>query len=93
MRILILLLAFMVSIFPAKGGLCATFEADIVPWSGYWWPFTSGALVTGDGYHGHPAPLEKYDLVTVGTKDGPATEYGRQILLQSPSTYLGRPVF
>lgn len=78
MRILILLLAFTVSIFPGKGGLCATFEADIVPWSGYWWPFTSGALVTGDGYHGHPAPLEKYDLVTVGTKDGPATEYGRQ---------------
>ena len=54
----------------------ATYEADYVPWSGYWWPFYKGGLVTGRDYRGHPAPLEKYDYVTSGTYSGPATDYG-----------------
>lgn len=58
--------------------MCATYEADYVPWSGFWWPFTGGGVVTGYGYNGHPAPLEKYDLVTVGRENGPATDYGKQ---------------
>ncbi len=55
---------------------CATYEADDVPWSGYWWPTIHGGLVTGIDYRGHPAPLEKYDYVISGTYDGPAASYG-----------------
>jgi len=53
-----------------------TYQADRLPWSGWWWPFVQGSLVTGTGYNGHPAPLEKYDLVTSGVTRGPATQYG-----------------
>jgi hypothetical protein len=53
-----------------------TYQADETPWSGWWWPFAQGGLVTGTGYDGHPAPLEKYDLVTSGVTRGPATLYG-----------------
>jgi len=74
LNILIIALCFF---FFQTGELrCATYEADYVPWSGYWWPFSQGGLVTGNGYHGHPAPLEKYDYVTSGTYSGPATDYG-----------------
>jgi len=55
---------------------CATYQADDMPWSGYWWPKTEGGLVTGNDYRGHPAPLEKYDYVVTGSYDGPATEFG-----------------
>jgi len=48
-------------------------EADVVPWSGYWWPFTEGGLATGFGYRGHPAPTEKYELATNGYYPGEAT--------------------
>lgn len=54
----------------------AVYEAAFIPWSGYWWPFEQGGLVTGAGYRGHPAPLEKYDYVTGGIYYGPATLYG-----------------
>jgi len=57
---------------------CAVYEADYVPWSGYWWPKIHGGLVTGIAYLNHPAPFEKYDYVVSGTYDGPATEYGRE---------------
>jgi len=57
---------------------CATYEADYVPWSGYWWPTDMGGLATGWGYRGHPAPFEKYDYVTTGIYDGPATRFGRE---------------
>lgn len=56
--------------------LGAVYEAAFIPWSGYWWPFVEGGLVTGAGYRGHPAPLQKYDYVTSGTYYGPATSYG-----------------
>ncbi|WP_207680962.1 hypothetical protein [Desulfonema magnum] len=62
---------------------CATFEADYTPWSGYWWSAIRGTLVTGVGYLGHPAPLEKYDYVTSGTYDGPAIRYGMEHLYNS----------
>jgi len=41
-------------------------SADRIPWSGYWWPHNEGGLITGQGYYEHPAPLEKYDLLTLG---------------------------
>ncbi|MDD5724326.1 MAG: hypothetical protein PHY29_11410 [Syntrophales bacterium] len=56
---------------------CSSYEAAYIPWSGWWWPFTEGGLVNGSGYNGRPAPLEKYDYVTSGVYNGPATSYGR----------------
>ncbi len=58
----------------AAGGLCETYTADTIPWSGWWWPTSRGELVYG--YRGTPAPLQKYDYVTSGRYDGPATAYG-----------------
>lgn len=72
----ILIIALCFFLFQTGELRCATYEADYVPWSGYWWPFSAGGLVTGSGYRGHPAPLEKYDYVTRGTYSGPATRYG-----------------
>ncbi|MCP4110133.1 MAG: hypothetical protein GY749_32195 [Desulfobacteraceae bacterium] len=71
-----MLIVITISFFSFQKGMCATFEADYVPWSGYWWPATEGGLVTGWDYRGYPAPLEKYDYVTSGTYDGPATSFG-----------------
>ena len=48
-----------------------TQKAHDTPWSGYWWPFRRGGLATGQGYRGHPAPLEKYDLLVQGSYPGP----------------------
>ncbi len=62
--------------FQSAASKCATYEADYVPWSGYWWPKIHGGLTTGRDYRGHPSPFEKYDYVTTGTYDGPATRYG-----------------
>lgn len=45
----------------AKG---ETYTATHTPWSGFWWPWSSGDLVTGFKYYGTPAPLHKYDLLT-----------------------------
>ncbi|MDM8524626.1 hypothetical protein QUF80_14755 [Desulfococcaceae bacterium HSG8] len=64
--------------FQNKELRCATYEADYVPWSGYWWPTIHGGLATGRDYQGHPSPLEKYDYVTSGTYDGPAARYGKE---------------
>ena len=50
-------------------------EADFTPWSGYWWPKNKGGLATGVGYDGHPAPLEKYELLKDGSYPGPATQW------------------
>ena len=75
----LIILITVLSVFFFQAELrCATHEADYVPWSGYWWPFTQGGLVTGTGYRGHPAPLEKYDYVTTSAYSGPATRYGRE---------------
>lgn len=64
--------------FAAGPGQCASYEADYKPWSGYWWPMSSGEIVTGNGYNGFPSPLEKYDYVTSGVYNGPATQSGRK---------------
>lgn len=52
------------------------FEADFIPWSGYWWPSFTGGLVNGSDYQGSPSPLEKYDYAVHGIYKGPATGYG-----------------
>jgi hypothetical protein len=52
---------------PAAAGAAS---ADFIPWSGHWWPFNEGGLATGIGYRGHPAPLEKYLLLTTGNSNG-----------------------
>lgn len=52
-------------LFSPPTGLCSetlSGEADFVPWSGFWWPRSSGNLIFG--YNGRPSPLEKYDLFT-----------------------------
>ena len=46
-------------------------ESSFKPWSGYWWPLNKGELVRG--YQGHPSPIEKYDLYTVGYYPGIST--------------------
>ncbi|MCP4344408.1 MAG: hypothetical protein GY795_02655 [Desulfobacterales bacterium] len=63
---------FLVFNFNISYVLAEDHEASI-PWSGYWWPLRSGELVTG--YKGHPAPLEKYDLLTTGMERGPLTSW------------------
>ncbi len=58
---------------PLSASAAATYEAAeaaVIPWSGYWWPFTNGGLATGLDYRGHPAPLEKYELLTAGWYPG-----------------------
>jgi len=60
---------------PAQAGFdSASVSADQIPWSGYWWPRTSGELVMG--YSSEPAPLEKYDAYVTGYFPAAATEYG-----------------
>jgi hypothetical protein len=49
--------------------------ASFTPWSGYWWPSSVGGLATGNDYRGHPAPLEKYELLKNGTYPGFATQW------------------
>ena len=52
-----------------------TYQATVIPWSGYWWPFDRGGLGTGMDYRGRPAPLEKYNLFTNGDTSGRALDY------------------
>lgn len=74
---LLLFSVLLTVIFPVTFSRAATdaAEADFTPWSGYWWPTNGGGLATGNGYNGHPAPLEKYDLLTGGAYPGPATQW------------------
>ena len=60
---------------PSARGETDSAEADFIPWSGWWWPTNMGGLGTGIDYNGHPAPLEKYDLLTTGQYPGDATRY------------------
>jgi len=78
--------------FQSAASKCATYEADYVPWSGYWWPKIHGGLTTGRDYRGHPSPFEKYDYVTTGTYDGPATRYGWEYHYDSDALFWD-PVF
>ncbi len=65
--VLFLLLLFGWGVQPSKG-FAETKVAETIPWSGWWWPYTSGGLATGLDYRGKPAPLEKYVMF----KDGVA---------------------
>lgn len=77
-RVLFLVLSLLAISLPCPAGLNAEiYEAAYVPWSGYWWPLADGSLVTGHGYRGYPAPLQKYDFFTTGTYWGPATAFGQ----------------
>ena len=53
-------------------------ESTAIPWSGYWWPFNYGGLATGLDYRGHPAPLEKYELYTLGRYPGQLVSWYKQ---------------
>ena len=66
----ILLLSLCILLLPAAPASSESYTASTVPWSGYWWPFTNGGLSTGKDYRGHPAPLEKYELFTLGKYPG-----------------------
>ncbi len=60
-------------------GTCtaAVYEAQEVPWSGYWWPHYAGELVNGYRSDSVP-PLSKYDLVISGTEKGSAWSCGNK---------------
>ncbi len=73
-NILLYLIIFLLLPFYALAATDSA-EADFTPWSGYWWPDRYGALGTGIYYNGHPAPLEKYELLKDGTYPGPATQW------------------
>jgi hypothetical protein len=62
--------------FPAYvSATTETAQSDFIPWSGWWWPTSLGGLATGADYNGHPAPLEKYELLLTGQYPGNATQY------------------
>jgi hypothetical protein len=61
----VLLVLILFQPFPTKA-FADVYEANHIPWSGYWWPMSEGGLGTGADYRGHPAPLEKYDLLKMG---------------------------
>lgn len=75
--ILWMIAVFIVLVFaPALSyGASDSAEADFMPWSGYWWPTNGGGLATGISYRGHPAPLEKYELLKDGAYPGLATRW------------------
>lgn len=52
-----------------------TYESSAIPWSGYWWPHSECGLATGEGYHGAPSPLERYELYTTADYPGNLTQW------------------
>jgi len=71
-RTVSLLLVCLVLLIPGHGQ-AEVVAADHVPESGYWWPWTNGALAFG--YMGHPAPLERYDMLVEGRYPGLVTNW------------------
>ncbi|MBF0223870.1 MAG: hypothetical protein HQK76_00320 [Desulfobacterales bacterium] len=59
---------FFVYLFNPPNLMGITYQADTIPWSGYWWPFSYGGVSTGIDYRGKPSPLDKYSYV-VDIKD------------------------
>ncbi len=76
-NLLLLFLATFLLAFPTHC-LAESVSADIIPWSGYWWPHAEGGLVTGKGYRGSPSPLNKYDLYTSNLYEGPVSAWYRE---------------
>src|SRR5436190_476894 len=60
---LIPLLVFFAAAAPVGAQQAEEATADIVPWSGWWWPAAAGHLVRGYHY-GDPGALVKHDQVT-----------------------------
>lgn len=50
-------------------------EADFTAWSGYWWSTNGGGLANGYGSWGEPAPLEKFEQLTLGHYPDQATNW------------------
>lgn len=71
----LIFLFFLIFFFSFSVVQAETYEAEHISWSGYWWPFTNGGLSTGQGYRGHPAPLEKYELLVNNRINGPAIDW------------------
>lgn len=71
------LLTWCVLFFGATPAFSAemVYRAHTIPWSGYWWPTTSGGLATGYDYRGKPSPIEKYLLLTTGISSGPLKDW------------------
>jgi len=78
-RFLSLLCFFVIFILHLLSGPATAFQgsgqAEPLPWSGYWWPMLYGGLSTGFDYRGHPAPLEKYLLLTTSRSSGKAIDW------------------
>jgi hypothetical protein len=68
-------LVFFLVFLSFSSAQAATYETDYIPWSGYWWPFGAGGLSTGQDYRGHPAPLEKYELLVNNSTNGPSVNW------------------
>lgn len=62
-------------------------EAEFTPWSGYWWPYTDGALATGRFYYDSPSPTEKYDQFTTGNYPGSVTSWVSKRYYQPHAPY------
>lgn len=74
MRItLFLLFFFLIAAFNCAHAV--VYQAERIPWSGWWWPYTEGGLGTGVGYRGSPAPLEKYEMLMSGISKGDALQW------------------
>jgi hypothetical protein len=69
---LVLLFFFILPVFVYSSGYAEVHQAIHPPWSGWWWPLRQGGLGTGQDYLGHPAPLEKYNLLATGATSGAA---------------------
>ncbi len=78
-NIVVFLLLFLMQIICVHYCQAAVLRGVAVhkPWSSYWWQTTLGKLVKG--YHGHPAPMEKYDLYVDGIFPGSATLSGNSV--------------
>ena len=73
-KIIYFILALLLS--PIPFSWCEVYQTTHVPWSGYWWPFNRGGLVTGSDYNGEPSPVCKYDYATQGRYLGDGYYYG-----------------
>ena len=80
-NLIVLAAAFFISNIPNASA--EVYEASRVPWSGYWWPYRTGGLVTGDDYNGKPSPVSKYDFATQGMYKGEAYFYGLKYFYDS----------
>lgn len=68
-RSLFFLLAFSAVTLLSGAALSATrevYEAEVKPWSGYWWPSVQGGMLTGIGYKGRPSVLDKLAAISPG---------------------------